>query len=175
MKSKSQGHCYNKPMESKPAPRPHINKQHEMFIKVVELKDTMYSDQTEIFPYLSGKGMRYIMIAYHTDANYIFSEPMRNRTEYQMLKTYDNFIMWMKTSWLGTKKHVLDNDISTKYKVAIKANGATHKLVPSGEQRRNIAEKSIQTYRNHFVGLFDIPRDSFPMDLWCRLLPQAEM
>ena len=40
-----------------------------MFIKVVDLKETVYSDQTENFLYLSSKGMIYIMIAYHTNAN----------------------------------------------------------------------------------------------------------
>ena len=37
---------------------------------------------------------------------------MRNRTEYQMLKTYENIILWMNTEGLGTKKHVLYNEIS---------------------------------------------------------------
>ena len=90
--------------------------------------------------------MQYMIIAYHTDANYIFSKSMRNRTEYQMLKTYEKIIMWTKTSELETKKHVLDNEISKEYKPEIKANGSTHKLVPPGEHRRNIAEKYIQTY-----------------------------
>ena len=83
-----------------------------MFIKVVYPKEKIYSDKTGKFLYLSRKGMRYIMIAYHTDANYIFSEPMRNITELQMLKIYKNIIMQMKTSGLGTKKHALDNKVS---------------------------------------------------------------
>ena len=41
MNSKYQGHCSNKTKESKPAPRPQ-KKQHEMFIKVVDLKETMH-------------------------------------------------------------------------------------------------------------------------------------
>ena len=56
--------------------------------------------------------MRYIMIVHHTDVNYIISEPMRNRTESQMLKTYERIIMRIKTKGLGTKKHVLENEIS---------------------------------------------------------------
>ena len=46
----------------KPPPEPH-KKQHEIFIKVVDLKEIMYSDQTGKFPYLSNKGMRYTMMA----------------------------------------------------------------------------------------------------------------
>ena len=92
-----------------------------------------------------------------------------------MLKTYEKVIMRMKTAGLGTKKHVLENDISKEYTAAIRANGATHELVPLEEHRRNIAAKSIQTYKNHFVGVLAGLHESFPMHLWCRLLTQAEM
>ena len=74
--------------------------------------------------------MRYIMIEYHTNANCIFSEPMRNRAESEMLKTYEKIVMRMNTAGLGTQKHVLDNDIPKEYKAAIKENGANHELVP---------------------------------------------
>ena len=50
------------------------------------------------------------MIAYRTVSNYIFSKSMGNITEPQMLKTYENIIMQMKITGLGTEKHVLDND-----------------------------------------------------------------
>ena len=83
-----------------------------MFIKALDLKETIHSDQTGKFPYLSSKGKRYIMIAYLTNANYIFYEPTSNRTESQVLKEYENIMMQMKTEGLGTKNHVLDNEIS---------------------------------------------------------------
>ena len=69
----------------------------------------MYTDQTGKFAYLSSKGMRYIIIEYHTKTNYILSKPTRNRKKSQMLKIYKKIIMRMKTSGLGTKRHVLDN------------------------------------------------------------------
>ena len=92
-----------------------------------------------------------------------------------MLKTYEKIIKQMKTAGLGTKKHVLENEISKEYKVAIKANGATHELLPPGEHRHNIANKYIQAYKNHFVGLLAGLHESFPMQLWFRLLPQDKM
>ena len=70
---------------------------------------------------------------------------------------------------------MLDNEISKEYKAAIKANGATHKLVPPGEHCCNIANKSIQTYKNNFVGVLAGFHKSFPMHRWVRLLPQAEV
>ena len=83
-----------------------------MFIKVVHPKEKMYSYQTGKFTYLSSKSMMYIMIVYHTNENYIFSYPIRNRTESQMLKIYKKIIMQVNTAGLGTKNHVLDNEIS---------------------------------------------------------------
>ena len=119
--------------------------------------------------------MRYIMILYHTDANYIFSNSMRNRNEAQILKTHEKIVMQMKTEGLGTKKHVVDNDISKSDKAAIKSNGATLKLVPSGEHRHIIAKKSIQTQKNHFVWVLAGLHESFTMHLCCQFLPQAEI
>ena len=81
----------------------------------------------------------------------------------------------MKTAVFGTKKHMLDNGISKEYKVTIKENWATHKLVPPGDHQNNIDEKSIQTSKNHFVGVLDGLPEYFPMNIWCRLLPKADM
>ena len=58
----------NQTKGSKPSTVPQ-KKQHEMFVKVVDLKETVYSDQTGKCTYLPIKGMRYIIIAYHTDEN----------------------------------------------------------------------------------------------------------
>ncbi|KAL7523842.1 hypothetical protein ACHAXR_000839 [Thalassiosira sp. AJA248-18] len=139
------------PKEEKPSEIPPPKKEHSIFVKVVDLKETMYSDQTGKFPYLSSRGMRYIMVAFHTDPNYIFAEPMRNRTERQMIEAYDKIVQKMKSGGLGIKLHILDNEISAEYKAAIKANGATHQLVPPGDHRRNMAERAIQTFKDHFI------------------------
>ena len=146
-----------------------------MFTKVNDLKETMYSDQTGKFPYLSSKGNRYIMVAYHTDANYIFQEPMKNRTEMQMIASYQRIMDRMNAAGMTTSKHILDNEISAEFKLAIKENKITHELVPPGDHRRNIAERAIQTAKNHFVSVLAGVHDTFPMHVWCRLLFPAEM
>ena len=65
---KSQAQCLRSfnPRESKPAPDSH-KKRHEIFVKVVDLKEKMYSDQTGNFSYLSNKVMQNIIIDYHTN------------------------------------------------------------------------------------------------------------
>ena len=86
-----------------------------MFINIVDLKEVMYTDQTGKFPYLSSKGNGYVMVGYHIDANYIFQEPMKNRTERQMIATYQRIGTRMQEGRLSIKKHILDNEISKEY------------------------------------------------------------
>jgi hypothetical protein len=50
----------------------------------------------------------------------------------------------------------------------------TYKLVPPEEHQRNMAEKSIQTFKGHFVGVLSGCAKTMPMHLWCQLLPQVE-
>ncbi len=102
-----------------------------MMVKVVDLKEIMYSENTGKFSYLSSKGMLYII--FHSDANYIFDKPMKNRSEDQIILTYQKIFERMNEAKLGVKKHILDNEISENYKKAIKENKVKHELVPPEE------------------------------------------
>jgi hypothetical protein len=37
-----------------------------------------------------------------------------------------------------------------------------------------MAEKAIQTFKDHFVGVLSGCAPTFPLHLWCQLLPQVE-
>ena len=80
----------------------------------------------------------------------------------------------MQQAGLSVKKHILDNEASAIYKDAIKTNHVTHELVPPNNHRRNVAERAIQTAKNHIVSVLCGCHDDFPMHLWCRLLPNIE-
>ncbi len=111
MKSQQQGLHNTKPKEEPQEVSP-PSKWNKMMVKVVDLSKTMYSDQTGKFPYLSSKGMRYVMVAYHSRTNYIFVKPMKNWSEDQMILTYQKIFERMKEAKLGVKKLILDNKIS---------------------------------------------------------------
>jgi hypothetical protein len=70
------------------APHSHIKRHDDMFIKIVDLADTIHFAQTGTFPFTSQSGNRYIMAAIHIDANYIFCKPMKNKTEGKMIAGY---------------------------------------------------------------------------------------
>jgi hypothetical protein len=48
-------------------------------------------------------------------------------------------------------------------------------LVPPHCHRRNAAERAIRTFKEHFVDGLSLVDSSFPVQLWDRLLPQAEI
>jgi hypothetical protein len=54
-------------------------------------------------------------------------------------------------------------------------NNIAYQLVPPHWHRRNAAERAIRTFKEHFVAGLSSVDPSFPMHLWDRLLPQAEI
>jgi hypothetical protein len=54
-------------------------------------------------------------------------------------------------------------------------NDIAYQLVPPHCHQRNDAERSIRTFKEHFVDGLSSFEPSFPMHLWDRLLPQAEL
>jgi hypothetical protein len=55
------------------------------------------------------------------------------------------------------------------------ANDVNFQVVPPGIHWRNAAERSIRTFKNHFIaGLCSVDKH-FPIHLWDQLFPQAQI
>jgi hypothetical protein len=89
-----------------------IRKLNDIFVKIYELAETIHTDQTGAFLVASQRGYQYIMIGIHIDANYIFCETMKNRTEGKMINAYQKMVDLMQIAGLGLKHHRLDNECS---------------------------------------------------------------
>ena len=81
----------------------------------------------------------------------------------------------MQLAGLGLKHHRLDNGCSENFKKCIRKNNMTHEQVPPGCHRRNMAERAIQTFKNHFVTILSRVDDRFCLSLWCYLIRPAEL
>jgi hypothetical protein len=68
----------------------------------------------------------------------------------------------------------MDNECSEEIRATIKKNNMTYQLVPPHNHQRNLAEKSIQTFKAHFISILCGTDTNFPLHLWDQLLPQAE-
>ena len=80
----------------------------------------------------------------------------------------------MKQQGITPVHQVLDNEISQTYKEEIRESGMSYQLVPPDNHRRNIADRAIQTWKNHFIGVISRAAATFPLHLWCQAIPQAE-
>jgi hypothetical protein len=147
----------------------------DIFVHVEDLNEEIHTDQTGAFPHTSQRGNRYIIVAVHLDANYIFAEPMKNRMEGEMIRVYQKILNRMKAAGLGLKKQVLNNKCSVAIKACIKENSMDYELVPPGQHRRNQAEQAIQTFKAHFISILAGVDDKFPLSLWCHLLEPTEL
>jgi hypothetical protein len=109
-----------------------ITKTHEAFFRIEDLSDLIHTNQTGAFPFTSQCGNRYIMVAIHLDANYIFVKPMRSRSKEEMIRAYENIINRMRLAGLGLKKHILDNEASEAFEQCIQEQQMQYKLAPLG-------------------------------------------
>ena len=150
--------------------------QREVYIKIYNAHDTIYTDQTGRMPIVSNRGNRQVMVIIEVDSNYIDAEPLKDSsTDGSLIQAYQT--LWNRITASGVikpKMHILDNEVSVRFKAEIKKNCAMQ-LVPPDTHRRNLAERGIQTFKNHFVAILSGVDESFPMPLWDRLLPQAVM
>jgi len=130
----------------------------------------MYTDQTGQFPIKSSRGNQYIMVLVELDSKAIIVEGMRHRTLGEMIRAYQKLVDRMKKCGVASKHHALDNEYSREFKEAIKENQMTYQLADAHDHRCNIAEKAIQTFKDHFVPVLCGADDNFPMHLWDQLL-----
>jgi hypothetical protein len=141
-------------------------KLNNILVRMEDLNEEIHTNQTGAFAHTSQQGIRYIMVAVHLNANYIFAEPMKNRTEGEMIWVYQKIFNRMKAAGLGLKKQVLDNECLAAMKACIKENR---------QHRQNQAEQAIQTFKSHFISILAGVDDKSPLLLWCNPLKPKEL
>ena len=154
--------------------QPALEKKNDVYIKTFDTKDFVYSDQTGA-NVMTSQGNKYQMVMFHVDSNSIFVEALKNRTEGEMILARRRALQRMKLAGVVPKTQVLDNEASKAYKEEIIESGMDYQLVPPDDHRRNVAEKAIQTWKDHFISVMCGTADSFPLHLWDQCIPQMEL
>jgi hypothetical protein len=72
----------------------------------------IYTDQTGIFPVVSSKGNKYIMILNDYDSNTILEQPIKDRTTPELLKAFQIMEQELVARGLEPKLMKLDNEAS---------------------------------------------------------------
>jgi hypothetical protein len=135
----------------------------------------LYTDLTGKFPVRSSKGKSYVMVYYIYDCNYIKVTPMKSGSSSEWVKAYAIVHQELKIKGFKLKLQTLHNEASADLKNYFTVNDITYQLVPPHCHRHNAAKRAIRTFKEHFVAGLSSIYPSFPMHLWDRLLPQAEI
>ena len=162
-----------KPTKNLPTTLPH-QKKNDILIIDHKVKSLMYADQTGLFPAVSSRGNKCVMILHHVDSNSLWSKAMRDQSNGELILARARALARMRQRGIIPKHQILNNQASAEYKAAIEASGMTYKLVPPKDHRRNMAKRTIQTFKDHLVGILNRCASSMPIHLWCQLLPQVE-
>jgi hypothetical protein len=147
----------------------------QVFIKVHPLS-RLYTDDTGSFPVKARSGNQYVMIAYHADGNLILQQAFKTRNGQHCIAAYNTIMAWLAACGLAVDLQILDNEASATYKEVITFKwNAKFQLVPPDMHRCNQAERTICTFKNHFLTILVGVNAAFPSYLWNLLLPQAEL
>ena len=149
-------------------------KKRDVYIKIVEAKGTIYSDQTGRFPVQSQSRNKYIMLMVEVDSNAVLVEPLTSRKDAELTRAYLHLLQRLKRAGVVPTRHVLDNEVSAVMKELIR-DTCKLELVPPYCHRRNVAEVQIKNFKSHFISILAGADPSFPLSLWDKLLPQAEL
>ncbi len=161
------------PTKDTPATHPH-QKKDNILISKYKVKSLMYADQTRLFLALLSLGNKYVMILHHVNSNSSWLEAIKNKTSDKLILVCNLALAQMQHHGIIPKHQILDNQASAEYKASIKASGMTYELAFPKEHQCNMAEKAIQTFTDHFIGVISGCAPSMPIHLWCQLLPQVK-
>lgn len=164
--------------EAFPTSEPDNARTHQCYAAVFEpAAGQIHSDQTGKFVVASSIGNNYVLVVYDYDSNSILVEPMRSCTGPCILAAFQVLHARLVTAGLRPQLQRLDNECSTAHKKFLHDSDIDFQLlVPSRLlHRRNAAERAIRTFKNHFIaGLCSVDKN-FPLHLWDKMLPQAEL
>ena len=108
------------------------------------------------------------MIMYNYNANAILPEPMKSRTENEIVWAFWQLNNYLVERGFKPKWHQLDNECPPTLKSYVKKEGINYQLVPPHIHRRNSAEKAIGTFKDHFIAGLASVDPKMPLHLWCR-------
>jgi len=151
------------------------NHTHHCFIACTKDGTTgkIFTDQTGHFIIPSSTRYTQLFILYDYDSNSIHAKPIKNKSALEILQAFNMVHTMLTKAGLWPKLQGLNNECSTLLAEYMTKQGIDYQLVPVGQHHRNAAERTIRTFKNHFVVGLCTTDKNFPLHLWDKLIPQA--
>jgi hypothetical protein len=133
-------------------------------------------DPTGRLPIHTEWGGDYHVVFYHHDSNYIYVEMAKDRNKKDLAAALQQGLDFFKDHDMDSAYAILDNEFASPgYKKCFRSKGLHMQLVPPHLHRRNMAERAIRTWKNHYISVLCTADITFPFSQCNRLVPQAEM
>ncbi len=107
------------------------NRTNKIYVKAIKTTGQIYTDQTGRFPTTSSRGHKYIMILYDYDSNAILAEPLKSKSEGEMIRAYTKLHAFLSDRGLKPRLQKLDNECPAGLKCFMTQNDVEYQLVPS--------------------------------------------
>jgi hypothetical protein len=104
------------------------------------------------------------------DTNSIHAVAIPNRQFASIRNAWENTHKMLVTQGHPPNLHILDNECSQELKDDFAKYNIAFQRVPPKEHCANAAERSIRTFKNHFIATLCTVDSHFPMTEWDRLL-----
>ena len=95
--------------------------------------------------------MKYVMIFYIYDANYVEGIPIKNRTENEFLRTYKETYAKLTNKGYRPKFHKIDNECLKAIEAFIDTKNTKLQFAPPVIHQQNAAERAVRTWKNQFI------------------------
>lgn len=146
-----------------------------IYVKCEKITGQCYTDQTGRMTVTSVSGMNYVLVAYDYDSNLIWGVPIPTRTAAQIVKAYKQIYKMLQSKGLKPKLQRLDNECAQELKDFFDEKSIEFQLTPAGKHSRNLAEKTVQIWKDHFISGLSSTHPDFPVNQWCKLVEQANI
>ena len=156
-------------------PDPIHLRTHNVYVSDIEITGRTFSDQTGRFICPSLSGNNYVFVLYDYDTNSIHPVAIPNRKKESLLTAMQLVTTKLRRRGHKPVLHTMDNEISDLLREHLQQDAINFELTPTGLHRRNLAERAIQTFKNHFIAGLCSTHPDFPLTLWDKLLPQCEI
>jgi hypothetical protein len=91
------------------------------------------------------------MVVYDYDSAAILAEPIKNRTENELLRAYSRMHQYLTDQGLKPQLQKLYNECSSALKKFMRNADVEFQLVPPYDHRQNAAKRAIGIWKDHFV------------------------
>lgn len=161
------------PTEATPSSPQSLPQCNYIYPACLPITGKIYTNQTGQFTIPSSSSMNYLFVLYEHDFNYIHAVVIQSCTKSQLLQAYKSGIGMFKSSGFIPKMKRLDNEASELLQEYMDSEKIDCQLTPAGIHRRNLAERAIQTLKDHLIAGLCSCDPSSPLHLWDKLISQG--